>query len=113
MFVGASLLAGAAAHADEQAAQVAAPQVEPTFAPAESYLEPIEKPAPGIIIPYDAGTDPLASQRVFLSHDQFLKLWNRAHPEQQLPATAPVDGLVSEALYAAKLEGEGLVTVSG
>jgi len=119
LFVGAALLSGSTVSAQQPANGPAQPPVVQTAEEAaraaldaieQSVIakpEPTFRPPTGIIIPYDAGTDPLASQRVFLSHDQFLELWNRAHPEQQLPATAPVDGIVSEALYAARLEGEG------
>lgn len=62
---------------------------------------------PAIIIPYEAGTDPTTSELVFLPFDQFLKLWNLAHPEERQIGPAPVDGLVSDALYSAVLEGEG------
>ncbi len=62
---------------------------------------------PAIIIPYEAGTDPTTSELVFLPFDQFLKLWNVAHPEDRQVGPAPVDGLVSDALYSASLEGDG------
>jgi type II secretory pathway pseudopilin PulG len=119
LFIGAALLSESSVNAQEPANGLAQPPVvQSAEDAARAVMEVIERSAgakpqatidarPGIIIPYDPGTDPLASQRVFLSHEQFLELWNRAHPEQQLPATAPVDGLVSEALYAAKLEGDG------
>ena len=66
----------------------------------------IQQP-PALIIPYEAGTDPTTSELVFLPLDQFLNLWNLAHPEEQQLGPAPVDGLVSDALYSAILEGEG------
>ena len=105
--VGTLALGDAPVHA-EDASEQAAPLVETVDELPEQPADvDSEQLPPGIIIPYDAGTDPLTSERVFLSHEQFLNLWNRAHPDQRLPVTAPVDGLVSEALYAAKIDGEG------
>lgn len=105
---GALLLGESAARAEDAPSQPAAPVVEAASdVPEQPAAADSEQLPPGIILPYDAGSDPLTSERVFLSHEQFLKLWNRAHPDQRLPVTAPVDGLVSEALYAAKIEGEG------
>ncbi len=53
---------------------------------------------PTIVIPYDDPKNPLAAERVFLPHAKFIELWNAAHPEQRVPAAAPQDGLVAEAL---------------
>lgn len=56
-----------------------------------------------IVVPYDAATDPLKSERVFLPFPKFLELWNQAHPEQHVDGPAPVAGLIAEALYAARV----------
>ena len=56
-----------------------------------------------LIVPFDAGTEPLASERVFLSHDQFRQLYRLANPDQVSKNVAPQPGGVFEALYAAKL----------
>lgn len=58
---------------------------------------------PRVVIPYEPGTDPLASERVFLSRSDFLSLWNKAHPEQRIKANSPVEGLVTAATFTAKL----------
>lgn len=66
-----------------------------------------EKPAapqvPTVIVPFVTGTEPLASDRVFLSQEQFLKLYQTANPEKGYKQPAPTDGGLIEALYAAKL----------
>ncbi len=61
------------------------------------------KPTTTLIVPFDAGTEPLASERVFLSHEQFLQLYRLANPEKVSKQPAPQAGGIFEALYAAKL----------
>ena len=61
------------------------------------------KPTTTLIIPFDAGTEPLASERVFLSHEQFLQLYRLANPDKVSKQPAPQAGGIFEALYAAKL----------
>ncbi|WP_397568518.1 hypothetical protein [Schlesneria sp. T3-172] len=56
-----------------------------------------------LIVPFDAGTEPLASERVFLSYEQFRQLYRLANPDQVLKNAAPQPGAVIEALYAAKV----------
>ncbi len=57
------------------------------------------------IFPSDPAGDQSAATLVLIPHDQFLKLWNQAHPEDKKLGPAPVDGLIAEALYAARLQG--------
>jgi hypothetical protein len=59
---------------------------------------------PRVVIPYLPGQDPLLADRVLLTRDQFLKLWNQANPNERLQQTAPVDGLVADALFTASLK---------
>lgn len=111
--------------------QAAAPQNEPSAPPVDS-IEDYEPPAPDaenvdkrdtVIVPYVIGSDPLAADRVYLPHAEFLKLWNRAYPEKRILGPAPVDGLVTAAIYSAELKpaaanngetkNQGIVTVSG
>ena len=69
--------------------------------------EPAATPPPAgttLIVPFDAGTEPLASERVFLSQEQFKQLYRLANPEKASKQPAPQAGGVYEALYAAKLE---------
>ena len=54
-------------------------------------------------IPYQADTEPLASQRVFLSHEQFRELYRLANPDKSELSTAPHAGGIVEAFYVAKL----------
>ncbi len=61
------------------------------------------KPPMTLVIPFDAGTEPLASERVFLSHEQFLQLYRLANPDKVTKQTAPNAGGICEAIYAAKL----------
>ena len=61
------------------------------------------KPTTTLIVPFDAGTEPLASERVFLSHEQFLQLYRLANPDKVSKQPAPQAGGIFEALYAAKL----------
>jgi len=60
-------------------------------------------PRDAILVPFDDGTDPLKSERVFLPYDKFIELWNLAHPNERVEAPASADGVVAEALLAAKL----------
>ena len=66
------------------------------------------KPPTTLVIPFDAGTEPLASERVFLSHEQFLQLYRLANPDKVTKQPAPQAGGIFEALYAAKLVANAL-----
>lgn len=91
----------------------------PTAGFAQSKVTPpVPRLPQNLVIPYDAGTDPLSSQRVFLPPDEFKKLWNAAHPEQPVGQQTPSTGTVSQALYAAELKpgveaGQAIVHVTG
>lgn len=61
---------------------------------------------PTVVFPYEAAQDPLAADKVFVPRDLFLKLWNRAHPEDRIRRPAPVAAIVSGALYSARLESD-------
>ncbi|QDT30116.1 hypothetical protein Enr10x_54760 [Gimesia panareensis] len=92
-------------------------------APVNGFAQPkVKPPVPklpqNLVIPYDAGTDPLSSQRIFLPQSEFKKLWNAAHPEQPVDQQALSTGTVSQALYAAELNpgaepGQAVVHVTG
>lgn len=60
------------------------------------------KPDPVIIIPFDAASEPLASERIFLSHDQYRSLLQLANPDVAVQP-APQKGGVFGALYAVEL----------
>lgn len=61
---------------------------------------------PRVLIPYVPGQDPLLADRVLLTRAQFLTLWNKANPTEQLQQTAPVDGLVADAFFQASLQAD-------
>ena len=70
---------------------------------ANAQASPEDARPSGVIIPYEAGTDPAQAGRVLLTREHFLKLWNRANPEQKLKDAAPVQGLVADAFYRCSL----------
>jgi hypothetical protein len=66
--------------------------------------KPAQKPAPNtVIIPYEAGSDVGAAERVLLSREQFMQLWNLANPDQRVEGPAPAVGLVNAAFYECRL----------
>tara|TARA_R110002111_G_scaffold254461_2_gene320141 strand:+ start:54995 stop:63016 length:8022 start_codon:yes stop_codon:yes gene_type:complete len=86
------------------------------FAQKQPVVEP--RPPQDLVVPYEAGTDPLSSQRIFLSRDDFKKLWNAAHPDQPVDQSTASVGAVSQALYAARIKpgaeaGQAVVHVTG
>ena len=79
---------------------------------------PVPSLPQNLVIPYEAGTDPLDSQRIFLPHDEFRKLWNAAHPDEPIDQQAASKGTVSQALYAAEIKpgaetGQAVVHIKG
>lgn len=58
---------------------------------------------PPIVVPFDAGTDPLGSDRILLPFDKFVELYRQAYPDKPLKGTAPLDGGIVDALYSAKV----------
>lgn len=78
----------------------------------------LPKPPQNLIIPYEAGTDPLDSQRIFLPREEFKRLWNAAHPDQPLNQGTDSLGAISQALYAAEVKpgaesGQAVVHITG
>ena len=82
-------------------AQGEKPNTEKSNANGQAVVE--LKPTTTLIVPFDAGTEPLASERVFLSHEQFLQLYRLANPEKVSKQPAPQEGGIFESLYSAKL----------
>ncbi|MGZ0168589.1 MAG: hypothetical protein ACKVHE_03445 [Planctomycetales bacterium] len=77
-----------------------------TMAEAAEPAPPVPPPGPSInsvIIPYEAGSDSNSAQRVLLSREQFIQLWNLANPDQKVDGPAPVKGLVDAAFYDCQL----------
>lgn len=76
------------------------------------------RPPQDLIVPYAEGSDPLSAQRIFLSRDEFKKLWNAAHPDEVVEETGTLIGAVSQALYSAEVKpgataGEAVIHVTG
>ncbi|MDA1164426.1 MAG: hypothetical protein O3B13_15135 [Planctomycetota bacterium] len=72
--------------------------------------EPVTPPVPPqppvtntVIVPYEPGADIDAAERVLLSREQFIELWNLANPDQKVEAAAPDAGLVDAAFYECRL----------
>ncbi|WP_350189109.1 hypothetical protein [Gimesia sp.] len=81
-------------------------------------IPPVPRLPQNLVIPYETGTDPLDSQRIFLPQDEFRKLWNAAHPDEPIDQQAASEGTVSQALYATELKpgaetGQAVVHVKG
>tara|TARA_R110002072_G_scaffold284587_1_gene449020 strand:- start:42968 stop:51175 length:8208 start_codon:yes stop_codon:yes gene_type:complete len=67
---------------------------------------PVPPPASSIdsvIVPYETGSDANSAQRVLLSREQFLQLWNLANPDQKIEGPAPASGLVDAAFFDCQL----------
>ncbi|QDU07210.1 hypothetical protein [Gimesia aquarii] len=89
---------------------------EAVFAQKKPVVEP--KLPQNLVIPYEVGKDPLSSQRIFLSREEFIKLWNKAHPDQRVNQESESGGVISQALYSAKVKagaeaGQAIVHVKG
>lgn len=81
-------------------------------------IPPVPRLPQNLVIPYEAGTDPLDSQRIFLPQNEFRKLWNAAHPDEPVDQQTASKGTVSQALYDAELKpgaetGQAVVHVKG
>jgi len=60
-----------------------------------------------LFIPYDPAKDkPLDCTQVYLPHDEFQRLWKRAHPDEPNRAAPDVRAMVSHAEYAGRLEND-------
>lgn len=102
-----ALAIGGLAAADAIAAEPAAAQ-EPPAANQQS-----RRPGLTLLIPYDPeGGDPMRNTRVYMPHDEFLRLWKQAHPGVPEQAPAGVRAIVSHAEYAGRLEN-GLARFDG
>jgi len=96
MAVGVCLLFAGSASAAEEARVAAGPQ--------ES-TEEVRRPDLTLFIPYDPDNDkPLEKTQVYLPHDEFLRLWKEAHPEEPDDVSPEVRAIVSAAEYSGRLE---------
>ena len=65
--------------------------------PAPPVVRPLE------IIPVEPGQDPREANRVLVPRNEFLRLWNLAHPDRQVLAPAPRSGVVADASWRARV----------
>lgn len=60
-----------------------------------------------LFIPYDPEDGkPLESKQVYLPHDEFLRLWKKAHPEEPDRSPSGVGAIVSHAEYTGRVDGD-------
>ncbi|MBS0205034.1 MAG: hypothetical protein JSS49_19170 [Planctomycetes bacterium] len=75
----------------------------PTEQPGGTPMAPPVKHEATLVVPFDAGTDPLAADEILLPFDKFVELYQQAYPDKAMRQTAPHPGGIVDALYAAKL----------
>lgn len=75
----------------------------PAQAPGGAAVAPPVKREATLVVPFDAGTDPLAADKILLPFDKFVELYQQAYPDKVMRQTAPHSGGVVDALYSAKL----------
>lgn len=81
------------------------PDDKPTAPGTGQPERPPATPGLTLYVPYDPGRDqPLQNTRVYLPHDEFLRLWRQAHPDQPAAAPPEVPAMVSHAEYVGQLE---------
>lgn len=99
---------GAVAFAAVMIGQAAFAQPNAQPQPQQGAAVPMPAPPPvhdtaALIVPFDAGTDPLAAEKIVLPFEKFIELYRRAYPDKPNKSPAPYAGGVVEALYSAKL----------
>jgi len=63
----------------------------------------VKRSANSVVVPYESGADADSAERVLLTRDQFLQLWNLANPDQKIDSPAPTKGLIDAAFYECQL----------
>ncbi len=63
----------------------------------------VKRAANSVIVPYESGADADSAERVLLTREQFLQLWNLANPDQKIDRPAPTKGLIDAAFYECQL----------
>ncbi len=87
-----------------QSAPNASSQPAPASGKKESFFSKPDLSPMSLIVPFDAGTDPLAADKILLPFDKFVELYRLAYPDKPFgKGTAPQAGGVVEALYSAKV----------
>ncbi len=88
----------------------------------ESLVERLQPPAPvkvpndAIVVPYDpaSGTGIRDAAQLLVPYDVFVKLWNQAHPDEQIEAVKPPASFaLAGAAYRATLAGTEYLQVDG
>ncbi len=103
--VGVVLLAAAGANAAEE--DPFAVGKKPEAVKPEAQSAQARQPDLTLFIPYDPDDDrPLEKTQVYLPHDEFLRLWKEAHPEEPDDVPPDVRAMVSHAEYSGTLEGD-------
>lgn len=77
---------------------------------------PVSVPADAMIVPYDpkTGTGIRDAAQLLVPYEQFVELWNRAHPDQQIEAVKPPKSYgLAGATYIATLQGDEYLLVEG
>ena len=80
-----------------------------TAAPETAQLQPATTVQPDLtlFIPYDPDKDkPLQNTQVYLPHDEFLRLWKQAHPDEPDRTPPDVRAIVSHAEYSGQLQND-------
>ena len=95
----------------------AAPPVIVQIAPPPA---PVEVPRDAIIIPYNVGdgvgirSRTEQAEKVLVPYDQYLKLWNQAHPDKKIEiAQQTAKFALSGGEFSARLEGDKFLLVRG
>jgi hypothetical protein len=95
-----SLLLSQAVMAAEPPPQQPVPSPFPTQLPVPPA---VTAPRADVIVPFDPAQNPALADRVMLTREQFIDLWNRAKPNERVTAPAPRDGVLADAFYQCEL----------
>ncbi len=60
-------------------------------------------PRTDVIVPFDPAQNPELADRVLLTREQFIDLWNLAKPDEKVTRQAPRDGVLADAFYQCEL----------
>ena len=60
-------------------------------------------PRTDVIVPFDPAQNPELADRVLLTREQFIDLWNLAKPDEKVTRPAPRDGVLADAFYQCEL----------
>ncbi|MEI8380484.1 MAG: hypothetical protein WCJ09_10160 [Planctomycetota bacterium] len=106
LLIAAMLLSGEASAQQKSPSEQANKSAQQAAQPAPNNSQPPIPPVKQettLVVPFDAGTDPLASEKIILPFDKFAELYHRAYPDKPIKGTAPNDGGIVDALYSVKI----------